>query len=149
MHKLSYELESLKANQKDLEEQAENVNARIADELGKEKVRMQKEIAAHRSQHAYEIGEKDKKIIELENEVILVRRQGAHAVERFNQQLEDAKEQIMQMKKAEGAIDVYKKKLSEMGNLKTELILSQEHVQKLNMDIQDLQKDSSNEYQLQ
>ena len=41
----------------------------------------------------------------------------------------------MQMKKAEGAIDVYKKKLSEMGNLKTELMLSQEHVQKLNMDI--------------
>ena len=74
MHKLTYELESLKANQKDLEEQAENANARIADELGREKVRMQKEIAAHRSQHAYEIGEKDKKIIELENEVILVRR---------------------------------------------------------------------------
>ena len=42
------------------------------------------------------------------------------------------------MKKDEGAIDVYKKKLSEMGNLKTELKLSQEHVQKLNMDIQEL-----------
>ena len=44
----------------------------------------------------------------------------------------------MQMKKVEGSIDVYKKKLREMGNLRTELILSQEHVQKLNMDIQDL-----------
>ena len=85
MHKLNFELEALKANQKDLEEQAENMNDRIADELGKEKVRMQKEIAAHRSQHDYEIRQKDKKIGELEQEVILVRRQGAHAVERFNQ----------------------------------------------------------------
>ena len=46
---------------------------------------MQKEIAAHRSQHSYELAEKDKKIIELENEVMLLRRQGAHAVERFHQ----------------------------------------------------------------
>ena len=44
---------------------------------------MQKEIAAHRSQHAYELSEKDKKILELENEVILIRRQGEHAAERF------------------------------------------------------------------
>lgn len=39
------------------------------------------------------------------------------------------------MKKNEGAADVYKKKLGEMGDLRTELLLSQEHVQKLNMDI--------------
>ena len=55
-------------------EQVDTVNEKIAEELGKEKVRMQKEIAAHRSQHVYELGEKDKKIKELENEVILVRR---------------------------------------------------------------------------
>ena len=83
LHKLSYELEAVKANQKDLTEQADNVNEKIAEELGKEKIRMQKEIAAHRSQHAYELSEKDKKILELENEVILIRRQGAHAVEWF------------------------------------------------------------------
>ena len=110
---------------------------------------MQKEIAAHRSQHAYELSEKDKKILELENEVILVRRQGAHAVERFVQQLDEAKEQVIQLKKNQGAIGVYKKKLDEMGSLKQELLLSQEQNQKLNMEIQNLQKDSGKEFELQ
>ena len=110
---------------------------------------MQKEIAAHRSQHAYELSEKDKKILELENEVILVRRQGAHAVERFVQQLDEAKEQVIQLKKNQGAIGVYKKKLDEMGSLKQELLLSQEQNQKLNIEIQNLQKDSGKEFELQ
>ena len=48
------------------------MNERIAEELEKDKIRMQKEIAAHRSQHAYELSEKDKKIQELENEVIFI-----------------------------------------------------------------------------
>ena len=110
---------------------------------------MQKEIAAHRSQHAYELSEKDKKILELENEVILIRRQGAHAVERFVQQLDEAKEQVIQLKKNQGAIGVYKKKLDDMGSLKQELLLSQEQNQKLNMEIQNLQKDSGKEFELQ
>ena len=149
LHKLTYELEALKANQRDLDEKSQQVDQRIAEELGKEKIRMQKEIAAHRSQHSYELAEKDKKIIELENEVMLLRRQSAHAVERFHQQLEEAKEQVIQLKKNEGAIDVYKKKLSEMSNLKTELLFSQEHVQKLQLDITTMQKNSDKEFHLE
>ena len=60
------------------------MNERIAEELDKEKIRMQKEISAHRSQHVYELSEKDKKISEIENEIMLVRRHGVQAVERFH-----------------------------------------------------------------
>ena len=83
---------------------------------------MQKEIQAHRSQHIYEISDRDQKITEIQNEVNLVRRQGTHAIERFVSQLEEAKEQVIQLRKNEGAIDVYKRKLGEMKNLKEELL---------------------------
>lgn len=149
LHKTTFELEAMKATARDLEEQNKDVNARIAEELEREKIRMAKEIAAYRSQHAYELQLKDKKIQELENEIVLIRRQGAHAIERFHSQLEEAKEQIISLKKSEGALEVYKKRLSEMSNLKAELTQSQDQVQRLTLDLQSLSTKTVNESQLE
>ena len=55
---------------------------------------MNKEIAAYQDQHTYEMNEKDKRIAELENEIMLIQRQNENTVDRLNNELEEMKEQV-------------------------------------------------------
>ena len=57
-------------------------------------------------------------------------------MERLQTELEDAKEHVMSLKRNEGVIEVYKKKLEQMADLRAELVNSQELNQKLNEDIE-------------
>ena len=65
--------------------------------------------------------EKDKKISELENEKLLIARQNENTVERLTNEVEESKEQIIYLKRNEAVIDVYKKKVDQMADLRAEL----------------------------
>ena len=82
---------------------------------------MDKEIAAYQSQHAYELGDKEKRVAELENELALMQRQHEDRTERLQSELDDFKEQVAQLKGHEAVLEVYKKKLDQMGDLRIEL----------------------------
>ena len=69
---LKTENEQLKAQVADLDGGSKDAEQRLHEELNKQRVQMDKEIAAHQSQHAYELGDKDKKINELNTEMALM-----------------------------------------------------------------------------
>ena len=70
--------------------------------------------------------EKEKKISELENESLLVARSNSITVDRLTKELEEIKEQVSYAKRNEAIIEVYKSKVEQMGDLRTELTNSQE-----------------------
>ena len=72
---------------------------------------------------------------------MLLQRQNENNVERLQNELEEAKEQVMHLKRNEAVIDVYKKKVDQMADLRAELLQSEEHNQKLNADIEMLQQE--------
>ena len=85
--------------------------------------------------------EKEKKISELENESLLVARSNSITVDRLTKELEEIKEQVSYAKRNEAIIEVYKSKVEQMGDLRTELTNSQEQNQSLQADIEMLQRD--------
>ena len=52
---------------------------------------------------------------------MLVERKNENTIERLQNELEDAKEHVMSLKRNEGVIEVYKKKLELMADLRNEL----------------------------
>ena len=72
-------------------------------------MRQKQEAIQH--QHAYEMAQKDNKIRELNQEIMLLQRQSENSTERLCEELEMAKDQIGQLQKNEAIIEVYKKKL--------------------------------------
>ena len=72
---------------------------------------------------------------------MLLSRQNENNVERLQNELEEAKEQVMHLKRNEAVIDVYKKKVDQMADLRAELLQSEELNQKLNADIEMLQQE--------
>ena len=110
---------------------------------------MNKEIAAYQDQNQYEIDERDKRIAELENEIMLIQRQNENTVERLQNELEEAKDQVMNLKRNEAVIDVYKKKVDQMADLRAELSQAEELNQKLYADIEMLQQDQENDQRLE
>ena len=72
---LRTENEQLKAQNADLADGSKNADQRIEEELNKQRIQTDKEIAAYQSQHAYELGDKDKKMTELQTEMALMERQ--------------------------------------------------------------------------
>lgn len=101
---------------------------------------MSKEIAAYQHDHEKEIEEKEKKIAELENEKLLIARQNENTVERLTNELEESKEQVMHLKRNDAIIDVYKKKVEQMADLKAELTDAQELNHRLQADIEELHR---------
>ena len=57
-------------------------------------------------------------------------------------ELDDAKDQASNLKRCEAVIEVYKKKIEQMADLRTELTDAQELNQKLYADIEMLQQDA-------
>ena len=57
---------------------------------------------------------------------MLLQRQNENNVERLQNELEEAKEQVMHLKRNEAVIDVYKKKVDQMADLRAELLQSEE-----------------------
>ena len=72
---------------------------------------------------------------------MLLQRQNENNVERLQNELEEAKEQVMHLKRNEAVIDVYKKKVDQMADLRAELLQSEELNQKLNADIEMLHQE--------
>ena len=96
---------------------------------------------AHQNQFAFELSQKDKLIGELEQQMHLEQRQAAGIQEKLEGEIEQMKEQAMQMRKNEAIIDVYKNKLDGMAEMKQELTESQELVTKLYADIEMLNQE--------
>ena len=87
--------------------------------------------------------------MELENEKQLIARQNENTVDRLTNELEEAKEQVMYLKRNEGVIEVYKKKMDQMADLRAELTDSQELNERLQADIEMLQGDQEKEQMLE
>ena len=100
---------------------------------------MDKEIAAYQNQHAYELGDKEKRINELENQQILEERLHGDRIYRLQTELDEYKEQASQLKRNEAVIEVYKKKVDQLADIRSELADAHELNQKLNSDIELLQ----------
>jgi len=81
-------------------------------------------------------------------EMELVQRQHDDKLERLQGELADAKEQVVALRRNEAVIEVYKKKVDQMGDLKAELNDAQELNQKLIADIEMLQKDVERDQEL-
>ena len=136
--RLTQENETFRARHKDLADTAENLEQRIADENEKNRKQMRQEIEAYQHDHEKEIQEKEKKIAELENEKLLIARQNENTVDRLTNELEEVKEQVVYLKRNEAVIEVYKRKLEQMADLKTELNDQQELNQRLQIEIQEM-----------
>lgn len=91
---LRTENEQLKAQNADLADGSNSADQRIEEELNKQRIQTDKEIAAYQSQHAYELGDKDKKISELQTEMALMERQHEERLYRLQGELDDFKEQV-------------------------------------------------------
>lgn len=94
------------------------------------------------NQHRYEQAEKDKRISELQNEQALVHRQHEERMYRLQSELDEFKEQVTQLKKNETLLDVYKKKLETLSDVRIELKDALDLNQKLYNDMEILQKET-------
>lgn len=136
------ENEQLKAQTSEYDGTALTLHQRLDEELNKQKLKFQKEILAHKNSHAYELEDKDKRVSELQNETALMKRQHDERLLRVQAELDEFKEHLAQMKKNEALLEVYKKKLDAMGDVRIELKDAQKHNQKLHNDIEMLQKET-------
>ena len=57
----------------------------------------------------------------MEQEKLLIARQHENTVERLTNELEEVKEQVVYLKRHEAVIEVYKRKVEQMADLKAEL----------------------------
>lgn len=57
----------------------------------------------------------------MEQEKLLIARQNENTVERLTNELEEVKEQVVYLKRNEAVIEVYKRKVEQMADLKAEL----------------------------
>ena len=62
----------------------------------------------------------------MEQEKLLIARQHENTVERLTNELEEVKEQVVYLKRSEAVIEVYKRKVEQMADLKAELTDQQE-----------------------
>ena len=110
---------------------------------------MRQEIEAYQHDYEKEMEEKDKKIAALENEKLLIARQNENNVDRLTNELEEVKEQVIYLKRNEAVIDVYKRKVEQMADLKAELTDQQELNQRLQVDIQEMQRNQDQDQMLE
>ncbi len=82
---------------------------------------MQKEIEAHRDTHTDEQEEKEKKILEMGNQLALVEKQHEDRISRLQRDLEDSREQVLTLKRDVAKIPFYEKKVEQMSDLKNDL----------------------------
>ena len=80
--------------------------------------------------------------MELQNETALMQRQHEERIYRLQSELDEFREQITQLKKNETLLDVYKKKLDTLSDVRIELKDALELNQKLYNDIEILQKET-------
>ena len=128
---LRTENEALKAQVSEMGGESKSLELRIDEEVSKQRMRMEQQIMAFQSQHDSELEEKDKRIAELQNEMALKERQHDERIYRLQNELDEYKQQVGQLKHSEAVIEVYKKKLEQMADLRTELVDAQELNQKL------------------
>lgn len=110
---------------------------------------MRQEIEAYQHDYEKEMEEKEKKIAALENEKLLIARQNENNVDRLTNELEEVKEQVVYLKRNEAVIDVYKRKVEQMADLKAELTDQQELNQRLQVDIQEMQRNQDQDQMLE
>ena len=110
---------------------------------------MRQEIEAYQHDYEKEMEEKEKKIAALENEKLLIVRQNENNVDRLTNELEEVKEQVVYLKRNEAVIDVYKRKVEQMADLKAELTDQQELNQRLQVDIQEMQRNQDQDQMLE
>ena len=55
------------------------------------------------------MAEKEKRINELENQAILIEHQNENTIDRLNKELEEYKEQVLDLKRSEVLVEIYKK----------------------------------------
>ena len=110
---------------------------------------MRQEIEAYQHDYEKEMEEKEKKIAALENEKLLIARQNENNVDRLTNELEEVKEQVIYLKRNEAVIDVYKRKVEQMADLKAELTDQQELNQRLQVDIQEMQRNQDQDQMLE
>ena len=110
---------------------------------------MRQEIEAYQHDYEKEMEEKEKKIAALENEKLLIARQNENNVDRLTNELEEVKEQVVYLKRNEAVIDVYKRKVEQMADLKAELTDQQELNQRLQVDIQEMQRNQDQDRMLE
>ena len=85
------------------------------------------------------MAEKEKRINELENQAILIEHQNENTIDRLNKELEEYKEQVLDLKRSEVLVEIYKKQVDQMADLRCELNISQEENQKLYSSMEVLQ----------
>ena len=85
------------------------------------------------------MAEKEKRISELENQAILIEHQNENTIDRLNKELEEYKEQVLDLKRSEVLVEIYKKQVDQMADLRCELNISQEENQKLYSSMEVLQ----------
>lgn len=119
--KLFVDNEDLRTREQQVQNASVLIQKRITEEVGKERMAMQKELAAYRNDLADEMDQKDKRVVELEQEIALIKRQHQLNVERLQNELDEAKEQASFLKKNEAMVEVYKKKVDQMADMRAEL----------------------------
>ena len=55
------------------------------------------------------MAEKEKRISELENQAILIEHQNENNIDRLSKELEEYKEQVLDLKRSEVLVEIYKK----------------------------------------
>ena len=85
------------------------------------------------------MAEKEKRISELENQAILIEHQNENNIDRLSKELEEYKEQVLDLKRSEVLVEIYKKQVDQMADLRCELNIAQEENQKLYSSMEVLQ----------
>ena len=143
------EINSLNALKKDLFEKEKHINERIMEEMAKERQLMNGEIKAHKMQFDYELGEKDKRIKELQAQLQNINLEHDKGLERLQDELQESKDQIIMLKRHETTIEVYEKKMEEMVEVRADLTTAQKINKRLEADIAILESTQGKEHALQ
>ena len=133
-----------KVKVEELEKKSSALQTELDDGLSKQRETTDKEIAAYRSHHSDELKEKDRSILELKNEQALLVRQHEERLYRLQAELDESRESIIMLKKNEAVVEVYKKKVDQIGDLRIELAQALERNTHLNAENDLLLQDKEN-----
>ena len=110
---------------------------------------MNGEIKAHKMQFEYELGEKDKRLKELQAQLQNINLEHDKSLERLQDELQESKDQIIMLKRHETTIEVYEKKMEEMSEIRADLTTAQKINKRLEADIAILESTQGKEHALQ
>ena len=129
--RITTENEKLRAQNAELVEKTKGKEQDLSEQIKKQNEKTDAKLEVMISDHNYEMKQKDNKVKELQQQMALMVRQNQKQTEGFREELEQARDQLSMMHNNEAVIEVYKKKLDSMAELKTDLADAHDLNQKL------------------